>query len=242
MAYKDPEKRKAYEKARYQANKEERKAYYQANKEKCKAYKKAYYQENKEKINLRQKAYDKAHKEEKKASCKSYYQANKEKKKAYQEANKEKISAGQKAHYQANKEKFKAKAKAYYQENKEKTIASVLIYRKNRRKTDPTFRIMESLRARVKLALKGKNKSKSTMELIGCTVDEFWLHLEKQFQPGMTRENHGFGEGCWHVDHIKPCSSFDLLDLEQQKICFHYTNCQPLWQRDNLSKGAKFDG
>ena len=101
---------------------------------------------------------------------------------------------------------------------------------------------MESLRARVRSALKGKNKSKSTMQLIGCTIDELWLHLEKQFQPGMTRENHGFGKVCWHVDHIKPCSSFDLSDLEQQKICFHYTNCQPLWQRDNLSKGAKFDG
>tara|TARA_R100000458_G_scaffold46375_1_gene44833 strand:- start:20 stop:682 length:663 start_codon:yes stop_codon:yes gene_type:complete len=220
MAYKDPEKAKARNKAYYQENKEKISAYikarYQANKEKFKLKAKAYYQENKEKINLRQKV--------------------------YREANKEKISLQCKAYYQANKEKINLRGKAWYQENKEKRNAVGLAYQKNRLKTDPTYRLIRNMRSRMNHALRGKDKSKSTMQLRGCTIDEFWLHLEKQFQPGMTRENHGFGEGCWHVDHIKPCSSFDLSDPEQQKICFHYTNCQPLWQRDNLSKGAKFNG
>jgi hypothetical protein len=224
MTYKNPEKAKAYDP-------EKAKAYREANKEKINLQKKAYYQANKEKVNLQKKAYREANKEKISLHKKAYYQTNKEKirlqRKAYFDANKQKIRAGQKAHYQANKEK---------------KIASVLTYQRNKRKTDPTYRLTKSLRNRVRMALKGKSKSKSTMGLIGCTIDELWLHLEKQFQSGMTRENHGFGEVCWHVDHIKPCAAFDLSDPEQQKICFHYTNLQPLWQRDNFSKGAKFDG
>jgi len=200
--------------------------YYQEHREEILAQQKAYRQENKEKIKVRGKAYRQEHKEEKKAYDKAYYQENKEE-----------INAYNKAYRQEHKEEKKAYNKAYRQEHKEERNA----YDRSRRKTDPTFKLVMNCRNRVNLALKGKCKSKSTMELLGCTIDELWLHLEKQFQPGMTRENHGFGEGCWHVDHIKPCSSFDLSDPEQQKICFHYTNLQPLWQRDNLSKGAKFD-
>ena len=51
----------------------------------------------------------------------------------------------------------------------------------------------------------------------------------------MTWDNHGE----WHIDHIKPCASFDLTDADQQRECFNYTNLQPLWAKDNLSKGAK---
>ena len=53
-------------------------------------------------------------------------------------------------------------------------------------------------------------------------------------------ENYGtFG---WHIDHIRPCSSFDLTDLEQQKQCFHYTNLQPLWWFDNIKKSSFYEG
>ena len=44
--------------------------------------------------------------------------------------------------------------------------------------------------------------------------------------------------GKIHIDHIKPCSSFDLSKPEEQKKCFHFTNLQPLWARDNLVKGV----
>ena len=47
--------------------------------------------------------------------------------------------------------------------------------------------------------------------------------------------------GEWHIDHIRPCSSFDLTIQEQQVQCFNYKNLQPLWAIDNISKGAKYE-
>jgi hypothetical protein len=72
------------------------------------------------------------------------------------------------------------------------------------------------------------------MELLGCTRAEFLAHIEAQFQPGMTWENRSL----WHIDHIRPCAGFDMLDPAQQRVCFHYTNLQPLWAADNIKKGA----
>jgi len=91
------------------------------------------------------------------------------------------------------------------------------------------------LRGRIYDVLRGHNKSNSTKNMLGCTIEEFWIHLEKTFKPGMTRENHGL----WHVDHIKPCASFDLTKPEEQAKCFHYTNLQALWAHENLSKKDK---
>jgi len=48
-------------------------------------------------------------------------------------------------------------------------------------------------------------------------------------------------QGSWHLDHIRPCAAWDLTKPSEQAGCFHYTNYQPLWAKDNLSKGAKLD-
>ena len=60
--------------------------------------------------------------------------------------------------------------------------------------------------------------------------------LESKFRDGMTWENYG---PFWHVDHIRPWASFDLSDPSQQKLCFHWTNLQPLLATENLAKGVK---
>ena len=110
-------------------------------------------------------------------------------------------------------------------------------YIKNRNKIDPSFKLRKSLSRNLYLALRGIGKSTHTLELLGCSVDSFKRHLEALFLPGMTWES--WGQYGWHIDHIKPISLFDLTDPEQQKICFHYSNMQPLWWRDNLSKSNK---
>lgn len=110
-------------------------------------------------------------------------------------------------------------------------------YEKERKKTDPTFKLLKTLRSRLSNAIKNKGgkKCNTTMNLTGCDLAFFKGYLEAKFTEGMTWENHG----KWHIDHIKPCCSYNLEDEEEQKKCFYYTNLQPLWARDNLVKGGK---
>jgi len=110
-------------------------------------------------------------------------------------------------------------------------------YNRQRYATNPNVRLRHNLTNRVNLALKRAyaQKSKNTLSLIGCTVAFLRIHLESQFEPGMNWDNRR----AWHIDHIKPCASFDLTKPEEQAVCFYYTNLQPLWAIDNLKKGAK---
>ena len=82
-------------------------------------------------------------------------------------------------------------------------------------------------------------KSASTMALVGSTVNRLMRHLEGQFKPGMTWQNYG---EVWHVDHIRPCASFNLCLPAQQRECFHWSNLQPLFGPENIRKGSHWNG
>lgn len=99
------------------------------------------------------------------------------------------------------------------------------------------FKITKNLRGRIYVALKRGIKSDTTMNLLGCSIEDFKVHIEAMFLDGMTWSNMGE----WHLDHIRPCATFDLTLAENQRICFHYSNIQPLWGVDNLKKGVKYD-
>lgn len=101
----------------------------------------------------------------------------------------------------------------------------------------PHLRIKFYLRKRLLGALKGKPQySIRTHELIGCSPMFLRDYLAERFTDGMTWENHG---PVWHIDHIIPCASFNLLDREEAKKCFHYTNLQPLGSIENIRKSNK---
>jgi hypothetical protein len=106
-------------------------------------------------------------------------------------------------------------------------------YRRERYRSDPSFRLLRNLRRRVHKVLKGDSKSAATEKLLGICVDECRKYIEGLFTEGMSWDSN------IHIDHIVPCASFDLSDPEQQRRCFHYTNLQPLWGPDNASKGAR---
>jgi len=248
MPYKDKEDLKQY----YLDNKEKLKQYYKQyrldNKEKLKQYYEQYYLDNKEKINETSKKCRLDNKEKIKEYNRQYRLDNKEKKKQYDKQyrldNKEKKKQYNKQWRLDNKEKKEQYNKQYYLDNREKLKQYRLNnkdyhnkYQRHRLKTDPIFKIIKYQRIRMRAVLKGKSKCESTIKLLGCSAEYCWNHLEQKFKTGMTRDNYGL----WHVDHIIPCASFDLNDPEQQKICFHYTNLQPLWAIDNMKKGAKLD-
>ena len=124
-----------------------------------------------------------------------------------------------------------------YRKNHRKQIQNTMNkYEKQRKKVDPAFKLSKELRSKLGRAIKRKTKLYQTLDLIGCSVAFLKGYLEAKFTEGMTWENHGE----WHIDHIKPCSKFNLLDETEQKACFHYKNLQPLWGIDNLVKGDKF--
>ncbi len=96
-------------------------------------------------------------------------------------------------------------------------------------------KIIKNIRCRIYLMI--KNKPTSLSKSIGCTAKELRTHLESRFQLDMTWGNYGlYG---WHIDHIVPLCNFDLHNPEEFKKAVHYSNLQPLWAKDNWSKGTK---
>lgn len=211
--------------------KESRKQHYLKNKEKLKAKSSQYYKENKKKTLQRQKKYKDKHKEKLRIQKKQHY-----------EENKEHFQRKARKHHKNNLEYYKNYMKYYRDNNKEKIAKYDKEYRINRMKNDISFKLLCNLRSRIIKALKGKNKSLSTMMLIGCEIDYLMYHIQEQFTNGMSWDNHGRGwNGAkeWHIDHKLPCASFDLSILSEQRKCFHFSNLQPLWAIDNLKKGSK---
>lgn len=138
----------------------------------------------------------------------------------------------QRAWYQKNKTRILDERKKYRQDNAEK----IRVYRKTQR-TIPHHRFRHRLANRIRAAVKAKGVKKlhRTENLLGCTIQFFMGHLEQKFQAGMAWDNYGE----WHIDHIIPCASFNLLIESEQLRCFHYTNLQPLWAQDNLRKSSQ---
>jgi len=153
--------------------------------------------------------------------------------KKYYLENKEQLSANHKIYYQENKEKIAEYNKLYNQENKD-----MIRQRKNKyNNSSPIIKLRLRLRARVKLFFnqKGHKKKNSTEEILGANWKTVEAFMEAKFVDGMNWDN--IGE--WHIDHIIPLSSAET-EQETIKLC-HYTNLQPLWAFDNMSKGNKLD-
>ena len=129
-------------------------------------------------------------------------------------------------------------SKIRYEAKKNEIIKKCVAYNKKKYNTDPYFKVVFSIRTRVSKLLKQKNADKYNKfyNYLGCSKEEFILYFQAKFKEGMTWEN----QGEWHIDHIKPCALFNLLNEDEKKKCFHYTNLQPLWASENLSKGCKY--
>jgi len=188
-------------------------------------YDKKYYQDNKDDRKLKTKKYYQDNKETVLSKVKKYYQENKEK-------NVEKFRKLSKKYYENNREERLAYRKKYNENNRDKRNE----YVKNRKLNDPIYRLSHIVRDRIRTFLKNKNitKQNKTFDIVGCTPEFLKEHIEKQFTEGMSWTLMG---KYIHIDHIIPLASANTEE-EIYKLC-HYTNLQPLWGPDNLSKGAK---
>ena len=153
-------------------------------------------------------------------------------------------------HYQVHKvqvakkhrqyrESHKKQLRLWFQKNYAKHKEARKAYQRKYEKLHPRKltvqrRIAQRLRTRLWMALKGRPKVKSTIQFLGCSIDELKRYLSARFLPSMTWKNYG----KWDIDHIQPFDFFDLSKLEELEICCHYTNLQPLWHLDNLRKGV----
>jgi hypothetical protein len=160
-----------------------------------------------------------------------------------------------KTYRERNKLKISARRKAFRSKNRDRIVQSKKIYRLNpenkkkrnqkeatRRRNDPEYLLTVYLRNRIRESLNRQDtgKDKRTLELLGESPKVVNARIQYMFPSGMGWTLSGPGRRLWHLDHIRPIDSFDLSDPEQLKICFHYTNLQPLSTTDNLLKGAEY--
>lgn len=197
-------------------------------KEQMKAYRKAWYEKNRDR---------------QRAKMKAYYRLNITKIQEYNRKNKKRILQNQKLYRLKNSSELNAKTRIWKANNKLSVKATqkkwmqdnkvyMRRYRKQRYASDIQVNLAKRLREKIRHALKQwgrKNHTSKADYLMGCTPKEFLQHMKKKFKKGMTLKNV-------HIDHIQPVCSFDLRSLEQQKKCFHYTNCQPLFPHENIKK------
>lgn len=143
----------------------------------------------------------------------------------------------QKKYREENKEKRSQYTNKWREKNKTRHLAKAVEYKRRRLNTDAEFRMMHRLRGRLRMALNGSKKSEKTNNLIGCSSSFLFKYIQSKFADGMSWDN--YGRGGWSLDHIIPCAAFDMTDPKQQLQCFHYSNLQPLWERDNIKKRDK---
>lgn len=232
----------------------DKRAWALANPEKMKASRQKWADANKEKVcaSQKQRLSDPENRKKHNAICKRYRDSHKE---YYRERcsqwsknNRARVLARTKAWQSVNREK-------HLKQRKEWRLANIIserernrgkkrtpeirawerMNRKRKMESDSSFVMKERLRTRIRVAIRSQSgmKAKRTMELLGCSIESLRMLIESKFEPDMTWENWG---PVWHIDHIIPCAIFDLTKESHQRVCFHFSNLQPLFVYDNLKK------
>lgn len=232
----------------YQNNKdiiiERTKEYRDKNIEKIKKRTQEYRDKNRDLINKRGREYIRKNSEILNKKHMERYYANHEKyllKAKIARANRTPEQIEKKKKYDREyKIKNKGKLAKWRKENADKVREQKRIWGNKKAATDITYRIKRNLRTRIRCALKPNNAYKvdTSENLLGCTIDFFKQYFESLFTEGMSWDK--FMSADIEIDHIKPCAKFDLTKEDEQRKCFHYTNCQPMWWYDNNQKGAKY--
>jgi len=236
--------RKLVMKEYYQANKEKilihQQNYNNENRDKLHERQKNYYQENKSVIREKAKANRETNKEQIKSYVSEYRKKNRnvysEKQKVYQQTS-PKAKAYRETYLKDNNELLKEKSRQYYQKNKEVIKERQKLYARKQRETNPFFKLRQNINSLIRKSIQSKNnvKTSRTVDILGCSIQEFKEHLESHFKSWMNWDNYGLYNGelnyGWDIDHVIPVSSglteSDIVNLN------HYTNLLPLCSKVN---------
>ena len=194
-------------------------------------------------------------KEEKKVYMKEWRQKNKDEIKKYKQEHKDEIKEYNKAYRQEHKEHHKAYYQEYQQEHKDEIKEFNKQYQKARRQTDPNYKLRTKMSSSIAIMLKktgGSKNGKSIMDYLPYTIQDLKVHIESQFQPWMSWDNHGkynvktwndndSTTWTWHIDHIIPQSSFKYTSMDDDsfKKCWSLENLRPLSAKQNIIDGAR---
>jgi len=170
-----------------------------------KAYYKKYYENNKEQITKQ---------------CNEYYYDNKEQ-----------VSLQNKEYQKSNKEEIAAYKKEYFIKNKKRINEYKKKFIKNKRDSEPEFKLISNRRHRRYMIL--KNKFNSTKDDLGCSPQEWRDYIESKFDSNMNWDNYG---SYWELDEIIPCSAWDQSNEIEQIACWNYLNSRPLEKVNNRSR------
>ncbi len=195
--------------------------------------------------NLKTKVYHKVNKEliakRRKGYSEQYYIDNREKllkqSKEYRNNNIKIVKNKAKLRRIKNKKEISEYNRNYLKNNKEKLKNYQREYQRKRRDNDKVYRVKSNIKRLIRNSFKSKNllKVNKTLEILGCTFEQFKKYLETQFLPWMTWDNYGLYNGelnhGWDIDHRTPLASAtceaDIIRLN------HYTNLQPLCSYTN---------
>jgi len=219
---------KKYKKDYYIKNIEKIKKYYIANKDKRKKYNAIWRKANPEKV---------------KELWKNWERNNHERRleldRKWKENNPEKVKICKQKDYLKNSDKYKLRSKLWKINNHERHSELMRNWQKFRRENNPKYKISMNISRAINHSLISGKNGRHWEDLVGYTINDLMIHLEKQFKPGMSWDNYGL-KG-WSIDHIKPISSFNFKSYEDKefKECWSLNNLQPLWHIENIKKGNK---
>jgi hypothetical protein len=153
----------------------------------------------------------------------------------YKKNNKEKVRIANNKYNNENREKVREWNKKHFENNKERVRERARNNYKKYREC-PEIVLIQACRNRINKLINRNSKSLKSIEMIGCSIIMLKQWLEFQFVCNMNWENYG---SYWHIDHVKPCSLFDLTKNEEQENCFNWKNLRPCVASENIKKKNK---
>jgi hypothetical protein len=159
--------------------------------------------------------------------------------KKWRDSNKEHLSLKHKNWSENNRDHLFEYHKKWRTENVDKWRKTKRDYEKNRKDSDPLYKLVANFRTAIYTVLKESNVDKygHYFDVLQYTPEELIIHLEKQFKDDMTWDNYGI----WHVDHKFPITSFDIQEMGDEEFmkCWCLDNLQPMWGEENIRKSNK---